>query len=160
MFIDKSIDFIFMEKFPDAYCKMSSLSIDADGCVEMDDEVFSAVRRVFEDIVPADVKSTDGFDFFVHNIYVLGVYMHITGKNPHKNCFNIATLTGMGLYNTRDLKERLTRPEKLWEFACDFDRTYSGWYQSVKEMDEWHHVDRLIDLFTKKLRDALEKEEQ
>ena len=99
------------------------------------------------------------FDTFIHNIYALGVYMHLTGKNPYKGNFNICTLAGMALYKTMNLNEQLKNPEKLWSFACDFANSYSEYYLDIEQKCEDDIDNKLIDMFAQKVRRILEKEE-
>lgn len=159
MFIDESIDSIFREEYPDVYCKMSSIKIHNDGVVETDDEVLSAVRKILMEVVDCYAFNADELECFVYNMYVFGVYMHITGKNPYRGEFNIGSLVGMALFRTRDMKERLTRPENLWDFCLEFVKTYSDWYYDSENKHGFNCEEKLINMFVSQVRSALEKKE-
>lgn len=161
MFIDDSVDVPFRKMFPDEYCKMSHLSVNDDGSIDVDCDILKAIEKVIVHLAPGfndNFSSDEEKERFFHNCYMIGVYQHITSPTNVSHDCNVPAIIVTALYNTRSITKRVVNPENLWNFCLDFIRQKSDWILNVMEKGVCIES-KILELFENELTEILEKED-
>lgn len=121
---------------PEEYAKMSGLVICEDGSVELDEFVLNGVRKVFHAFGKTrdlEYKNLQSFETFVFNMYMVGVWQHLTGSNPIRGENNIPMIICLALIECCYVDERVLYPGNLWNFCVEFLVEYSDWQMNASK---------------------------